>query len=98
MPYRVKKTLREKEKLLVTSNFSFSQNVFYSYISLVHQNAALCGNGLKVKIVWKSINPLRHNATLEKEAFKSIMGKEENAKGSMWLEKMESLNKGSGMG
>ena len=36
---------REKEKLLVTSNFSFSHNVFHSYISLVRQNAALCGNG-----------------------------------------------------
>ena len=33
-------------KLLVTSNFSFSHNVFYSYISLVCQNAVLCGNGL----------------------------------------------------
>ena len=40
------KTLYEKEKLLVTSNFSFSQNVFYSFISLVGQNAVLCGNGL----------------------------------------------------
>ena len=40
------KTLREKEKLLVTSNFSFSHNVFHSYISLVGQNAVLCGNGL----------------------------------------------------
>ena len=30
----------------VKSNFSFSHNVFYSYISLVHQNTALCGNGL----------------------------------------------------
>ena len=40
------KTLREKEKLLVTSNFSFSHTVFYSYISLVCQNAVLCGNGL----------------------------------------------------
>ena len=40
------KTLREKEKLLVTSNFSCSHNVFLSCISLVHQNAALCGNGL----------------------------------------------------
>ena len=38
------KTLWEKEKLLVTSNF-FSHNVFHSYISLVHQNAVLCGNG-----------------------------------------------------
>ena len=37
----------KKEKLLVTSNFSFSYNVFYSYISLVHQNGVLCGNGLR---------------------------------------------------
>ena len=32
-------------KQIVTSNFSFSHNVFHSYISLVRQNAALCGNG-----------------------------------------------------
>ena len=36
----------EKEKLLVTSHFSFS-HVFYRYISLVCKNAVLCGNGLK---------------------------------------------------
>ena len=35
-------------KLLVTSNFSFSHNVFHSYISLVRQNAVLCGNRLTV--------------------------------------------------
>ena len=29
-----------------TSNFSFSHNVFHSYISLVLQNAVLCGNCL----------------------------------------------------
>ena len=40
------KTFWEKEELLVTSNFSFSHNVFYSYISLVCQNVALCGNGI----------------------------------------------------
>ena len=44
-----KKTLWEKEKLLVPSNFAFSHNVFHSYISLVHQNAVLCGNGLSRK-------------------------------------------------
>ena len=32
--------------MLVTSDFSFSHNVFHSYISLVRQNAVLCGNGL----------------------------------------------------
>ena len=29
--------------------FSFSNKVFHSYISLVRQIAALCGNGLKTK-------------------------------------------------
>ena len=41
-----RKHCEKKEKLLVRSNFSFSHNVFHSYISLVHQNAVLCGNGL----------------------------------------------------
>ena len=38
--------MSEKEKLLVRSIFSFPHNVFHSYISVVRQNAALCGNGL----------------------------------------------------
>ena len=41
-----RKHCEKKEKLLDTRNFSFSHNVFLSYISIVHQNAALCGNGL----------------------------------------------------
>ena len=44
-----KKTLWEKEKLLVTSNVSFS-HVFHSYISLVRQNEVLCGNGLTLSL------------------------------------------------
>ena len=40
----------KKEKLLVTSNYSFSQNIFHSYISLVPQNVALYDNGLKTQI------------------------------------------------
>ena len=43
MPYRVKNVVR-KEKLLVTSNFFFSHNVFHSYKSEIRQNVALCGN------------------------------------------------------
>ena len=35
-----------KEKLLITSNFSFSHYVFHSYMSLVRQNEVLFGNGL----------------------------------------------------
>ena len=45
MPYRVENNV-EKEKVLVPSNLSFSHNVFHSYICLVRQNVALCGNGL----------------------------------------------------
>ena len=41
---------REKRRNCVTSNFSFSHNVFHSYISLVLQNAVLCGNGLINKV------------------------------------------------
>ena len=41
-----KKTL---EILLVTSNFSFIHNVFYSSKSLVHQNALSCGDGFLTK-------------------------------------------------
>ena len=40
--------MTEKEKLLVTSNFSFSQNIFQGYISYMRQNAALSGNGLNL--------------------------------------------------
>ena len=41
-----KKTLWEKEKLLVTSNFSFSHCVFKRLVSQRRQKVSLCGNGL----------------------------------------------------
>ena len=40
------KTLWEKEKLLVTSNFSFYHSVFKRLVSQGHQKVSLCGNGL----------------------------------------------------
>ena len=40
--------MKNKCHIAVTSNFSFSHNVFRSYISLVCQNAILCGNELNV--------------------------------------------------
>ena len=43
-----KKTLCEKEKLLVTSNFSFSHSVFKRLVSQGHQEVSLHGNGLNV--------------------------------------------------
>ena len=41
------KTLWEKEKLLVTSNFSFSHSVFKRLVSQGRQKVSLCGNGLR---------------------------------------------------
>ena len=41
----------EKEKLLVTSNFSFSRNVFKSCLLLMHQNEYLWSNGLNAPVV-----------------------------------------------
>ena len=41
------KTLWEKEKLLATSSFSFSRNVFKSCLLLMHQNEYLRSKGLK---------------------------------------------------
>ena len=40
-----KKTLWEKEKLLVTSNFSFSHNVFKTLVLQTHKNQVLFGKG-----------------------------------------------------
>ena len=42
------KTLGEKEKLLVSSNFSFSRSVFKRLVFQGRQKVLLCGNGLKI--------------------------------------------------
>ena len=50
------KTLWENEKLLVTSNFSFSLSVFKRLVSQGCQKVLLCGNGLTKKFhVFKSL-------------------------------------------
>ena len=41
-----KKTLWEKEKLLVANSFSFSKSVFKRLVSQGRQKVSLCGNGL----------------------------------------------------
>ena len=43
-----KKTLMEKEKLLIMSNFCFSHSVFKRLVSQGRQKVSLCGNGLKL--------------------------------------------------
>ena len=58
------KTLREKEKLLIMSNFFFSHSVFKTLVLQTCRNQGLFGNGL--------IN-------LNKKAFETIMGRGENA-------------------
>ena len=41
-----------KGEIACYKRFSFSHNVFHIYISLVRQNVALCGNGLKTFNLW----------------------------------------------
>ena len=58
-----KKTLWEKKKLLGTSNFFFSHNVFKSCLLFICQNEYLWSKGLnmdKSKISSRDINPLPH--------------------------------------
>ena len=38
--------------------FSFSHNVFHSYISLMRQNATLCGNGLNICLLQVRVREL----------------------------------------
>ena len=45
----------EKEKLLVTSNFSFSHSVFERLVSQGRQKVSLCGNGLNDQDHLKSL-------------------------------------------
>ena len=45
------KTQWEKEKLLVTSNFSFSHSVFKRHIPQTRKNQGLFGKGLKLNRV-----------------------------------------------
>ena len=49
------KTLREKEKLLITSNFSFSHSVFKRLILQTRKNQGLFGKGL-ISIVHKMLS------------------------------------------
>ena len=61
-----KKTLWEKEKLLVRSNFSFFHSVFKRLILQTRKNQGLCGKGLKdfkiqiaYKTLWKKVKLLK---------------------------------------
>ena len=59
------KTLLEKEKLLVTSNFSFSHSVFRRFVLQTGKNQGLFGKGSKV-------NPLLNDKILHLSRFKGF--------------------------
>ena len=47
-----------KGEIACYKQFSFSHNVFHSYISLMRQNAALCGNGLNICLLQVRVREL----------------------------------------
>ena len=62
------KTLWEKEKLLVTSNFSFSHSVFYHFIQLSTifiKSIVVCKLFQFGECVWERVNSLPNNETLD---------------------------------
>ena len=65
-----RKTLWEKEKLLVTSNFPFSHSVFKRLTSQGRQKVSLCGNGLtKNPIKMKNPKGIPKNALIISHQF-----------------------------
>ena len=83
------KTLREKEKLLITSNFSFSHSVFYLFQELsaifVKSQIVICkliqfGRVFIKFVVWERVNPKPQNPlpnNPNEVTVENIVGKEE---------------------
>ena len=65
-PIRVENTVGKKEKLLVTSNFSFSHSVFKGLVQHTRKNKGLFGKGLSVAIWIMEMHqgPFSHGVTL----------------------------------
>ena len=72
------KTLWEKEKLLASSNFSFSHNVFKRLILQIRKSRGLFGKGL-------NSNNTGSGKTLKMNAFENTGGKGENADNQFFL-------------
>ena len=73
------KTLWEKEKLLVTSKFSFSHSVFKRLVLQTRKNLGLFGKGL-------ILNPEHYViGTLDQKTFENILGKRENVGNQRFL-------------
>ena len=70
------KTLWEKEKLLITSNFSFSHSVFKRLVLLTRKNWGLFGKGLSVSIcgiVWKWVKGRHSDVYNQTKLLKSFI-------------------------
>ena len=82
---------REKEKLLITSNFSFSHSVFKSLVLQTRKNRGLSGKGL----IWckgakpQVFNPFQKQALvftcLKYKSFENTVGKGEIARNEQFL-------------
>ena len=72
---RLLKTLRGKEKLLVTSNFSFSYSVFYPFRRTFCHSHQIQNSCLQVLSVWKSLKRVFWERVKkpEKEAFENTL-------------------------
>ena len=66
------KTLWEKEKLLVTSNFSFSHSVFKKLVSQGRQKVSLYGNGLTLYHSIMMFNSVPNDKILDWSIFKAF--------------------------
>ena len=78
-PPKYYKTLWEKEKLLVTSDFSFSHSVFKRLVPQTHKKPGLVWERVKR---FSKLNPLLHKILIlthqQQIAFENIVGKRRN--------------------
>ena len=77
------KTLQEKEKLLVTSNFSFSHNIFKRLVLQTCKNQGLFGKGLMtLEETFKSFTRQQNCSPVQLQSIcKSCEGKGSNTEG-----------------
>ena len=80
MPYKVENIVRTGE-IACYKQFLLSHHVFHCYISLVHQNAALCKNGL-------SLHSLPDNRILDRFKLEALANE---------LETLEHLYRSTGL-
>ena len=82
--YKRVKTLWEKDKLLVTSNFSFSHSVFKRLVLQICKNTPRACLGIG-KLKPLSITPVLQLIPEGKDVFGNMVQKEENADNQLFL-------------